>query len=154
MSLGDSLFSLVSSATRRAARAVDAVAVPGVVKGAVRGVARAVTGDDDHDARDAQEARAGAWSAPATDPVPRPEPAPLRESVAHEPTASSRAEAHGGPAGRHADDWTDELVDDELVDDEPAPEPEPSDEPLITPGAARALRKEAEVMQRGAKPRS
>lgn len=146
MSLGDSLNSLASSAARLATRTVDAVPVPGVVKGAVRGVARAVSGTD---RQQAQEARAGAWSAPATDPVPRPEPAPLRPSVAHEPTASTRAEAHGGPAGRHGDDWTDELVEEE----EPAPAPEPSDEPLITPGAARAVRKEAEVMRRGAQPR-
>jgi hypothetical protein len=147
MSLGDSLFSLVSSATRRVARTVEAVAVPGVVKDAVRGAAKAVTSND---TADATETRASAWSVPATDPVPRPEPAPLRDPVAHEPTASSRAEAHGGPAGRHGDDWRDELVED----DEPLPEPEPSDEPLISPGAARALRKETDVLRRGAQPNS
>lgn len=150
MSLGDSLNSLASSAARLAARTVDAVPVPGALKGAVRGVARVVSGSDRQDAR---EARAEAWSAPATDPVPRPEPAPLRPAVAHEPTASSRTEAHGGSAGRHGDDWTEELVEDDGLDDESARATEPSDEPLITPGAARAVRKEADVMRRGAQPR-
>lgn len=150
MSLGDSLISLASSATRLAARTVDAVPVPGVVRGAVRGVARTLSGSGGPDSR---EARAGAWEAPATDPVPRPAPAPLRVPVATEPTASTRAEAHGGPAGRHTDDWTEEL-DDEPIDDAPAPTAEASDEPLIKPGTARAVRKEAEVMQRGARPNS
>lgn len=145
MSLGDSLISLTSSAARLAVRTVDAVPVPGVVRSAVRGVARAVTGSGRHES---QEARAAAWDPPKTDPVPRLEPAPLRPAVAHEPSASSRADAHGGSPGRHSDDWTEELVED----DEPAPVAEATDEPLITPGAARALRKEAEVMQRGARP--
>lgn len=145
MSLGDSLISLTSAATRLAARTVDTVPVPGVVRSAVRGVARALTGGAHHES---QEARADAWAPPETDLVPRPEPSPLRAAVAHEPTASSRADAHGGSPGRHADDWTEELVED----DEPAPVTEDVDGPLITPGAARALRKEAEVMQRGARP--
>jgi hypothetical protein len=151
MSLGDSLFSLASSAARMAGRTVDAVPVPGVVRGAIRGIARAVNG---HDRPDALAAQAGAWSAPSTDPVPRPEPAPLRPATAHEPTAASRAEAHGGPAGRHGDDWTDELVEDEAPAPAPQPAGEPAtDEPLIDPGAARAVRKEAEVMQRAARPK-
>lgn len=150
MSLGDSLNSLVSSAARLATRTVDAVPVPGAVRGAVHGVARAVTGSERQERQDGQEARAGAWSAPASVPVPRPEPTPLRDPVATEPTASSRSEAHGGSAGRHPDDWSDELVED----DAPAPTVAATDEPLITPGAARAVRKEAEVMQRGARPNS
>lgn len=146
MSLGDSLHSLVSTAGRLAARTADTVPVPGAVRGAVRGVARVVTGAR----QEARQARADAWSAPAPDPVPRPEPAPLRDPVATEPTASTRAEAHGGSAGRHPDDWREELVED----DEPASVVPDSDEPLIAPGAARALRKEAEVLQRAARPKS
>ncbi|MDO7867396.1 hypothetical protein [Nocardioides jiangxiensis] len=152
MPLADSLTSIARSAaataSRTAARAADVMPVPGFVRGAVRGVAHALAGETGPRER---EARAGAWSAP-TDPVPPPEPTPLHEAVATEPKPASRREAHGGPAGRHGDDWRDELAEEPgpVVPVDPAADA--GDEPLIDPGVARAVRTEAEVMRRAARP--
>lgn len=142
MSLGASLTSLARS---------TAVSTARLAWSAVRGVAHAVAGAG---RADATEARATAWEAPDPGPVPAPEPAPLRDPVATEPTAASRSEAHGGPAGRHADDLYEEAFD-ETADDVPpswSDTQSPGDEGVLDPGVARSIRSEAEVMRRAARP--
>lgn len=137
MSLGASLTSLARTTATSAVR---------LTWGVVRGVAHTLSGTEREESR---EARAGAWEAPDPAPVPQPEPAPLRDPVATEPTAASRAEAHGGTADRHADDLYEEAVEEEP--EVTVPEPSP-DEGVLDPGIARSVRSEAEVMRRAANP--
>lgn len=142
MSLGASLTSLARS---------TAVSTARLAWSAVRGVAHAVSGAG---RSEATEARAGAWEVPDPGPVPAPEPAPLRDPIATEPTVASRSEAHGGAAGRHGDDLYAEAFDESADDVEPswsAAQPA-GDESVLDPGVARAVRSEAEVMQRAARP--
>lgn len=109
----------------------------------------------------------------ATEPddVPAPEPTPLHESFATEPTATSRDSAHGrSGADADIDAWAEEAADfDDDVDIETpvgttgagvgsnpdtaeADLQQPGTEPLIDPGTAKAIRSEAETLQKAADP--
>jgi hypothetical protein len=78
--------------------------------------------------------------------------------VGHEPAAESRAVAHGDAptSPREVESWLEEAADAE-VDDEVGPttdpqQPDTETEPLIDPGTAKAVRSEAERMQKAADP--
>jgi hypothetical protein len=109
----------------------------------------------------------------ATEPddVRAPEPTPLHESFATEPTATSRDSAHGrSGADADIDAWAEEAADfDDDVDIETpvgttgagvgsnpdtaeADLQQPGTEPLIDPGTAKAIRSEAETLQKAADP--
>jgi hypothetical protein len=103
--------------------------------------------------------------------VPPPAPTPLHEPFAHEPTATSRDSAHGrGGADADIDAWAEDAtdLDDEIDVETPvgttgadvgsnpdtaeADLQQPGTEPLLDPGTAKAIRSEAETMQKAAEP--
>jgi hypothetical protein len=110
-------------------------------------------------------------TAPAVEQdVPAPEPTPLHESFATEPKAVSRESEHGG-TGRDAeiDEWESMLPDDDEPDIETpvgttgvgagynpdtaeAGLQQPGTELLLDPSTAKAIRSEAEMMQKAADP--
>ena len=87
------------------------------------------------------------------EPVP---PAQSVEPSTTEPKAASRDAAHHGRGSEPSDDWHDELEDGPDVGINPAtgqPNTRQGDDaPLIDPSVAKAVRSEAETMQKASDP--
>jgi hypothetical protein len=85
-----------------------------------------------------------------TEPAPPMMPGGGGEPIEHEPHAESRAADHGGAVdAREMESWQEEADDEDPVDPiEALEEAEPADEPLLDPSVAKAIRSEAETLQR------
>lgn len=91
------------------------------------------------------------------DAVPIPEPTPLDEAFTTEPKAVSRSSEHGRASDAEIDAWIDQAMEglesglEKGVVSPVADLPLPDDgEPLLDPGAAKAIRSESEIMRRAA----
>jgi len=136
----------------------------GVVRGLAGAGLRVLSGDGDVDA----PTRAEATAVPSPHvPPQRPEPAPLHESFATEPKATSRESAHGrSGADADIDEWAAEFDDVDVEtpvgttgagtgynpDTAEADLQQPGTEPLLDPGTAKAVRSESQMMQKAADP--
>ena len=107
---------------------------------------------------------------PRREAAPPREPSPPAESFATEPKATSRASEHGrGGADAEIDQWAAEVADEPDIDIETpvgttgadvghnpdtaeADLQQPGTEPLLDPATAKAVRSEAEMMQKAADP--
>jgi len=157
--------SITKLATEVAGKAAHAVTHPRKTVSAVTGHARdltaSVTRADHKEVVPLEQGPTGAADAyvspdrhvePA-EPVP---PARSVEPSTTEPKAASRDAAHHGRGSEPSDDWHDEIDDGPDVGINPATgQPnarQGDDEPLIDPSVAKAVRSEAETMQKASDP--
>ena len=166
--------SIAKLATEVVGKAAHAVTHPRKTVSAVTGHARdltaSVTRADHKDVEPLEQSPIDAAAAPAAPAAPDAyvspdrhvepaEPVPPAQSVepsTTEPKAASRDAAHHGRGSEPTDDWHDELEDGPDVGINPATgQPnarQGDDEPLIDPSVAKAVRSEAETMQKASDP--
>lgn len=163
--------SIAKLATEVVGKAAHAVTHPrrtvSAVTGHARDLAASVTRADHKEVVPLEQSPTDAPDAPdAPDAFVSPdrhvepaEPAPPAQSVepsTTEPKAASRDAAHHGRGSEPSDDWHDELEDGPDVGINPAtgqPNARQGDDaPLIDPSVAKAVRSEAEMMQKASDP--